>query len=90
MRRLEAGIRLKLPGPGIHLKVELTESLLSARHSLLVAKETFGSGGDTVVGVPFYGDDLNSNPAEAFTFSVKCCLKRTKINHKEAGDERFF
>ena len=33
----------------------------------------------------FYSDDLSSNPAEAYSVSVKLCLKRTKINKKEAG-----
>ena len=33
----------------------------------------------------FYSDDLSSNPAEVYNFSVKLLLKRTKINKKEAG-----
>ena len=44
-----------------------------------------GRGGGQVVSVlAFYYDDLSSNPAEAYSFSVKLCLKRTKINKKEA------
>ena len=30
-------------------------------------------------------DDTSSNPAEAYSFSVKLCLKGTKMNIKEAG-----
>ena len=30
----------------------------------------------------FYSDDQSSNPDEAYSFSVKLCLKRTKINEK--------
>ena len=33
----------------------------------------------------FNSADPSSNPAEAYSFSVKCCVKRTKINRKEAG-----
>ena len=33
----------------------------------------------------FYSDNPSSNPAEAYSFSVKLCLKRTKINKKETG-----
>ena len=35
--------------------------------------------------VAFYSDDPSSNPAEAYIFSVILCLKRMKINKKEAG-----
>ena len=31
-----------------------------------------------------YSDPLSLNPAEIYSFSVKLCLKRTKINKKEA------
>ena len=43
---------------------------------------TKGRGGG--VGVAFYTDDPNSNPSEDYSFSVKCCLKRTKTNKPEA------
>ena len=45
-----------------------------------------GRGGGTVVSMlTIYSDDPSSNPAEAFIFSVKLCLKRKKINKKEDG-----
>ena len=45
-----------------------------------------GRGGGQVVSVlTFYSNDLSSNPAEVYSFSVKCfCLKRTKIKQKDA------
>ena len=49
---------------------------------------TKGRGGG--VGVAFYTDDPNSNPSEDYSFSVKCCLKRTKTNKPEAGVGSFF
>ena len=33
----------------------------------------------------FYSDNPSSNPAEVYSFSLKCCLKRTKINKKRSG-----
>ena len=33
----------------------------------------------------FYSNDPSSNPVEAYTFSVKLCLERTKINKKMPG-----
>ena len=33
----------------------------------------------------FYSNDLSSNPAKVYNFSVKLNLKRTKINKKRAG-----
>ena len=51
----------------------------------------WGCGGGQVVSVlAFYSDDLSSNPAEVYNFSVKLLLKRTKINKKEAGVGPFF
>ena len=45
-----------------------------------------GRGGGQVDSVlTFYSDDTSSNPAEAYSFSVKLCLKGTKMNIKEAG-----
>ena len=42
-----------------------------------------GSGGGQVVSVlAFYSNDLSSNPAEVYNFSVKLHWKRTKINKK--------
>ena len=42
-----------------------------------------GRGGGQVVNVlAFNSDDPSSNPAEPYIYSVKCCLKRTKINKK--------
>ena len=44
-----------------------------------------GRGGGQVVSVlAINSDDPCSNPAEAYSFSVTLCLKRTKINKKEA------
>ena len=38
----------------------------------------------------FYSDDQSSNPAESFqVFSVKFCLKRTKMNKKRPGLAHF-
>ena len=37
----------------------------------------------------FSSDNLSSNPAEAYIFSVQYYLKRTKINKKEAGLDPF-
>ena len=38
--------------------------------------------GQVVSILAFYSDDLSSNPAEAYSFSEKLCLKWTKINKK--------
>ena len=38
----------------------------------------------------FYSDDLSSNTAEGYNFSVKLCLERTKINKKSPGLAHFF
>ena len=38
----------------------------------------------------FYSDPLSSNPAEACSFSIKCCLKENEINKKEARVDPFF
>ena len=38
----------------------------------------------------FYSDDQSSNPAESLqVFSVKFCLKRTKMNKKRPGLAHF-
>ena len=45
-----------------------------------------GCGGGQVVSVlAFYSNNPSSNPAEAYSFSVILCLKRTEKNKKEAG-----
>ena len=50
-----------------------------------------GRGGGQVVSMlALYSEDLSSNPAEVLDFSVELCLKRTKINKKEAGVGPFF
>ena len=47
--------------------------------------EIVGLGGHLVVSVlASYSDDPSLNPAEAYSFFCKYCLKRTKINKKEA------
>ena len=47
--------------------------------------EIVGLGGHLVVTVlASYSDDPSLNPAEAYSFFCKYCLKRTKINKKEA------
>ena len=38
----------------------------------------------------FYSDDPSSNPAEVYSFYSVNCLKRKKINAKEAVDGPFF
>ena len=49
-----------------------------------------GSGGGQVVSVlAFYSDDPSLNPAEVYSFYSVNCLKRTKINEKEAGDGQY-
>ena len=42
-------------------------------------------GGLVVTVLAFYSNNPSSNLAECYNFSCKCCLKRTKINKKEAG-----
>ena len=47
---------------------------------------TLGRGDGYVVSVlTFYSDDPSSNPAEAYSLSVKLCLKRMKINKNMPG-----
>ena len=41
--------------------------------------------GQVVSVLAFYSENPSSNRAEAYSFSVRLCLKRTKINKKEAG-----
>ena len=53
--------------------------------------EIKGRGGGQVVSVlAFYYDDLTSNLADVYSFSVNMCLKRTKINKKRPGLAHFF
>ena len=47
-------------------------------------------GGQVVSVLVFYSDNLSSNPAEVYNFSVKLLLKRTKINKKRPGLAHFF
>ena len=50
-----------------------------------------GGGGGQVVSVfAFYSDDLSSNPADAYNFSVNLNLKRTNLNKKRPGLAHFF
>ena len=49
-----------------------------------------GFGGGTVVSVlSFNSYNPSLNPAEVYIFSVKYCLKRTKINKKRPGGRIF-
>ena len=60
-------------------------------HANLKTNIFLGRGGGQVVSMlALYSDDLSSNPAEVLDFSVELCLKRTKINKKEAGVGPFF
>ena len=50
-----------------------------------------GSGGGQVVRMPaFYSDDLSSNPADTYSFSVKFMLEKNENKQKEAGISPFF
>ena len=49
-----------------------------------------GGGVQVISLLTFYSNDPSSNPAEANSFSVKMCLKRTKINKKRQGVGPFF
>ena len=52
--------------------------------------KTFKRWAGAVVSVlTLYSDDLSSNPAEVYIFYSVNCLKRMKINQKEAGDGPF-
>ena len=54
--------------------------------SLATFEGLLGCGGGQVVRVlAVYSDDPSSKPADANSFSVKFCLKRMKINQKDAG-----
>ena len=56
--------------------------------------QQMGRGGCPDVNVDRYlldlhSDDPSSNPAEVCSFILENCVKRTKINEKEAGDGPF-
>ena len=51
----------------------------------------WGRGGGQVVSVlTFYSDDLSSNPADAYSFSVKFVFETNENKQKEAGVGPFF
>ena len=50
-----------------------------------------GGGGGQVVGIlAFYSDDLSSNPADAYSFSIKFVFEKNKNKQKETGVGSFF
>ena len=51
-------------------------------------KNCRGRGGGQVV--TFYSDDLSSNPADAYSFSVKFVFETNENKQKEAGVGPFF
>ena len=45
-----------------------------------------GRGGGQVVSVlAYYSDDLSTNPAEAYSFSIKFLLEKIEINKERPG-----
>ena len=59
------------------------------RVPIKITKAMARGGGQVVSVLAFHSDDLSSNPAEVYNFSVKLYLKRTKINKKRLGLAHF-
>ena len=63
----------------------MTVHLNLSRYGLVHIYLDSGGGGLVVSMLVFYSGNASSNPAEAYSFSIKFCLKRTKINNKGPG-----
>ena len=63
---------------------------MTTRDCLKAARNRGRGGGQMVSVLPLYSDEPSSNPADSTVFILLSCLKRMKINKKEAGDGPFF
>ena len=73
-----------------HLAIVSGHTLMTMDQQRNIIQELTGGGGGPVFSVlAFYSVNPSSNPTEVYDFYSVNCLKRTKINKKEAGNGPF-